>query len=75
MVGTVNRQGSLWGLVKASDGTIHRVRVGNHMGKNFGKIVNIKEDLIELVEIIADSPGAWHERKATLDLAEVGEKK
>jgi len=75
MVGTVNRQGMLWGLVKAADGTIHRVRVGNHMGKNFGKIINIKENLIELVEIISDSPGAWRERKATLDLAESGEKK
>ncbi|HYE36274.1 pilus assembly protein PilP [Methylocaldum sp.] len=75
MVGTVDRQGALWGLVKASDGTIHRVRAGNHMGKNFGKIINIKENLIELVEIISDSPGAWRERKAALDLAEVGEKK
>lgn len=75
MVGTVDWQGSLWGLVKATDGTIHRVRVGNHMGKNFGKIVNIKENLIELVEIISDSPGAWRERKASLDLAEAGEKK
>jgi len=75
MVGTVNRQSVLWGLVKGSDGAIHRVRVGNHMGKNFGKIINIKENLIELVEIISDSPGTWRERKATLDLAEVGEKK
>ncbi|BBA37240.1 Tfp pilus assembly protein PilP [Methylocaldum marinum] len=75
MVGTVNRHGVLWGLVKAGDGTIHRVRAGNHMGKNFGKIVNIKESIIELVEIISESPGAWRERKAALDLAEVGGKK
>lgn len=70
MVGTVNQQALLWGLVKANDGTIHRVRVGNYMGKNYGKIINIKENMIELVEIFADSPGAWRERKASLDLAE-----
>jgi type IV pilus assembly protein PilP len=70
MVGTVNQQGALWGLVRANDGTIHRVRNGNYMGKNYGKIINIKENLIELVEIFSDSPGAWHERKASLDLAE-----
>lgn len=75
MVGTVNQQGILWGLVKSADGTIYRVRAGNHMGKNFGKIIDIKENSIELVEIISDSPGAWRERKAILDLAEAGEKK
>lgn len=71
MVGTVNQQGALWGLVKANDGTIHRVRTGNYIGKNYGRVINIKENLIELVEIVSDSPGAWHERKAGLDLAEV----
>jgi type IV pilus assembly protein PilP len=72
MVGTVDRQGVFWGLVKTTDGTIHRVRTGNYMGKNFGKIVSIKENLIELIEIVSDSPGVWRERKAALDLAEVG---
>lgn len=70
MVGTVVQQGSLWALIKAGDGTIHRVRTGNYMGKNYGKIVNIKENQIELVEIVADSPGVWHERKAGLSLTE-----
>lgn len=76
MVGTVNRNNALWGLVRASDGTIHRVRVGNYMGRNFGKIIRVKEDQIELLEIIPDSPGSWRERKASLDLAEAsGEKR
>lgn len=70
MVGTVNRQGVLWGLIKANDSTIHRVRAGNYMGRNYGKIVNIKENGIELVEIVSDSPGIWRERKGGLELAE-----
>lgn len=70
MVGTVNREGVLWGLIKANDSTIHRVRAGNYMGRNHGKIVNIKENSIELVEIVSDSPGSWHERKGGLELAE-----
>jgi type IV pilus assembly protein PilP len=70
MVGTINQGGMLWGLVKAADGTIHRVRVGNFMGRNFGKIIRIKEGQIELLEIIPDSPGGWRERKASLDLTE-----
>jgi type IV pilus assembly protein PilP len=52
------------------------VHAGNYMGRNFGKIIRIKEDQIELLEIIPDSPGAWRERKASLDLAEAsGEKR
>lgn len=70
MVGTVTREGILWALIKASDSTIHRVRAGNHMGKNYGKIVNIKENSIELIEIVSESPGSWHERKSGLELAE-----
>ncbi len=70
MVGTINQQGHLWGLVKASDGTIHRVRVGNYIGRNYGKIIRIKDGQIEMLEIIPDSPGGWRERKAALELTE-----
>ncbi|CAL1240735.1 pilus assembly protein PilP [Candidatus Methylocalor cossyra] len=70
MVGTVLQKGTLWALIKAHDGTIHRVRNGNYLGKNHGKIVDIKENAIEILEIVSDSPGVWHERKAGLELAE-----
>ena len=70
MVGTINHGGMIWGLVKAVDGTIHRVRVGNYMGRNFGKIIRIKDGQIELLEITPDSPSGWRERKAALDLTE-----
>ncbi|HLF95679.1 MAG TPA: pilus assembly protein PilP [Methylococcaceae bacterium] len=70
MVGTVFQSDTLWGLVRANDGTIHRVRKDNYMGKNFGRIVRIAEDKIEVIEIIQDSTNAWRERPATLALAE-----
>lgn len=74
MVGTVSDQGVLWALLKAADGTIHRVRTGNYLGMNYGKIVGINEREIDLVEIVADSTGAWVERKAAIDLSESGRK-
>ncbi len=71
MVGTVNLKTGLWGLVKATDGTIHRVQVGNYMGKNHGKIIQIVEDKIELMEIIpGNRPGTWLEQQASLALKE-----
>lgn len=70
MVGTLTNKKGLWGLVKAKDGTIHRVQVGNHMGQNFGKIIRILEDKIELMEIVPDKPGTWREQQASIALAE-----
>lgn len=70
MVGTVNMKGGLWGLVKASDGTIYRVQVGNYMGKNYGKIIRIVSDKIEVMELISDKPGRWREQQQSLALTE-----
>ncbi|MGY6275823.1 pilus assembly protein PilP [Methylomonas sp. MgM2] len=70
MVGTLTDQLGLWGLVKTKDGTIHSVQVGNYMGQNYGRIVRIAEDRIELMEIVPDKPGTWREQQATLALAE-----
>ncbi len=70
MVGTLSMKSTLWGLVKADDGTIHRVQVGNYMGKNFGKIISINIDKIELMEIVPDRPGTWREQQTSLRLIE-----
>jgi len=70
MVGTLTDQKGLWGLVRTKDGTIHSVQVGNYMGQNYGKIVRILDDKIELREIVPDKPGTWREQQATLALAE-----
>ena len=70
MVGTVTMASSLWGLIQANDGTIHRVRNGNYMGQHHGKIVRIMENQIELLEIIPDGPRSWRERQASVKLSE-----
>jgi len=70
MVGTIDMKSSLWGLVKASDGTIYRVKVGNYVGKNYGKVIRIVSDKIELMEIVPDKPGTWREQPASIVLTE-----
>ncbi len=70
MVGTITKDAVLWGLIKAGDGTIHRVRESNYIGRNHGKIIRIVEDKIELMEIVPDKPGAWREQQASLALSE-----
>lgn len=70
MVGTLEDGSELWAIVRDADGIVHRVSVGNYMGRNIGKITNIYEDHIELREIIKDSQGRWQEREAAIALSE-----
>ena len=70
MVGTMDDKDNRWGLVKDPTGVVHRVEVGNYMGRHIGKITNILDDKIELRELIQDSDGHWHERPAAIALAD-----
>lgn len=70
MVGTLSQHGQSWGLVLANDGTIHRVQPGNYLGQNHGKIKQVSEFEIELLEIVPDGLGGWMERPASLALSE-----
>ncbi len=70
MVGTLQDDDELWAIVRDNAGTVHRVQVGNYLGRNYGKILDIQEDRIELREIVKDDDGRWEEREASLALAE-----
>ena len=70
MVGTIQDPEDNWGIIKDPGGVVHRVKVGNYIGRNIGKIVNIFEDKIELREIVQNSQGRWEERPAAIALNE-----
>jgi len=70
MVGTVKNSNEAWSLVRAPDGIIYRVKPNNYMGQNFGKIIRISDESIDLVETIEDGQGGWLERPASLVLSE-----
>lgn len=70
MVGTLEEDHHIWGIVQSPDGVIHRVQVGNYMGKNYGHIKSIQDDRINLVEIIPNGQGGWRERPASLALSQ-----
>ncbi len=68
MVGTLDMEGTIYGLVQTNDGLIHRVIPGNYMGQNDGRITAITDSSIELVEIISDGIGGYIERDAAIGL-------
>lgn len=69
-VGLLERQGERWAIIMAPDKLVHRVKVGNYLGQNYGKIVSISETKIELVETISNGMGGWVESPATLGVVE-----
>lgn len=73
MVGTVTKDGVMWGLVDDGTSNIHRVQVGNYMGRNHGKIYHIDKGRIDLKEIVPNGVDQWVERPKTLQLRESAE--
>ncbi len=71
MVGTLRRpEQSLFALVQDPDGGLHRVRVGNYLGRNHGKIINVEPSKVDVVEIVSDGQEGWIERPRTIVLSE-----
>ncbi len=70
MVGTLEQDQTRWGLIRTQDGTLHMVRVGNHMGLNNGQITSISDEEILLTEVVSEGPGEWRERQAKVSLTE-----
>lgn len=70
MVGLLQQKTQTWGLVRDPDGTIHRVQPGNYAGQNHGKIVNVSETKIDIVELVPDGLSGWVNRDAQLAMSE-----
>lgn len=66
MVGTLEQENNSWGLIKDPQNVVHRVTPGNYIGQNEGRITQITETKIYLVEILPDGVGGYVERDASI---------
>jgi type IV pilus assembly protein PilP len=71
MVGMLKKRTLTYAILQV-DKAVFQVKVGNYIGQNFGMVVDIAEDAVELKEIVQDASGEWVERKARLELQESG---
>lgn len=69
MVGTLSNGGGLYALVSGAGG-VHRIKVGDYLGRNDGRIVSIDDAVVEVVEIVPDGDGGWLERPRSITLKE-----
>jgi type IV pilus assembly protein PilP len=57
-------------IIRSTEGKLHRVKEGNYIGMNFGKIVSITETEVIVKEMVQDGAGDWVERDSSLQLVE-----
>ena len=69
MVGTLTNDAGKYALIRGGDG-VHRVKVGDYLGRNHGRIVEISEAEVNVLEIVPDGEGGWLERPRSLTLKE-----
>jgi len=69
MVGTLAlTEDDVWALLDDAEGGVHRVKPGNYVGRNHGKVVNINPGSIDIIEIVPDGHGGWLERPRAIKL-------
>ncbi len=68
MVGTVEKDNTLWALVKIPDGAVQTVKSGNYLGQNYGKIIKISEVKMDITETVSNGLGGYKERDISITL-------
>ncbi|EAT12424.1 pilus assembly protein PilP [Bermanella marisrubri] len=70
LVGTLSKSesGALKALIKTFSGSVHTVEEGNYMGKNHGRIINISESKVDLIEVVPNGSGGWISRPHSMGL-------
>lgn len=66
MVGTMGKGANISALIRAPDRTVYRVKIGQYIGQNDGRVVNIDNGGLDLVELVQDGGNGWVERPASL---------
>ena len=50
--------------------TVHRVRVGGHLGQDFGRVLAISTEQLLVQELVLAPTGEWQSRQINLPLKE-----
>ncbi len=72
MVGTIHMlvEGELTALIRDGAGEIHRVQIGNFVGRNYGEIAQVNETQLDIIEIVPNGRDGWMKRPRNLVLVE-----
>ena len=68
MVGMLLRGETFEALIEDAFGEVHRIGIGNYLGRNHGRVENISNSQVNIIEIVPSGSGGWVERPQTLTL-------
>jgi len=74
MVGTLERRGEFFALLKDTTGIVHLASVGNYIGQNSGKIMKINQSVVEVQQWMPDGKGGWRKEWAKIQLSNANNK-
>lgn len=66
-VGVIKEKGAVWGLISQPGGLVSRIKQGDYMGKNYGQVVKISDEEIQLIETIQIN-GKWEKKPMVIKL-------
>jgi len=70
-VGLLSKSRLTYALLKTPDESVQQVKLGSYVGQNFGRVMQISEGEVLLMEIVQDDlNGDWVERTSSLVLQE-----
>ena len=68
MVGTLEKNKTVYALVRTPERDVYQIRAGNYVGQNYGVVTGIVENEVKLRELVQDGAGDWTERSSTQQL-------
>lgn len=74
MVGIIQKGGTNYALLQI-DRSVYQVKRGMRLGQNFGLVMEVNEEAIEIKENVQDASGEWVERMSKLELQDSKETK
>jgi type IV pilus assembly protein PilP len=66
MAGVFTNNGRQYALIKAFDGSLHKVTRGNYIGLFNGRVSSIHDSEILIQEMLPDGAGCWKSKQTTL---------
>lgn len=70
-VGLLSKSKLTYALLKTPDNAVQQVKLGNYVGQNFGRVIQISDGEVVLKEIVQDDlSGDWVERTSNIALQE-----
>jgi len=66
-VGLLKQNAMVWALMSQPNGEVARVKLGDYMGQNFGKVVSINTKSLKLEELV-QVEGKWKKQTTTINL-------